>query len=112
MTDSISKPLAWLSGEVKTPPFSSSARIEAGFYLRKIQDGEKLSMPISRPMSTIGANCHELRIIDSEADKTWRIVYCIDTDAILILEVFAKKTAQTPQWVIKNCQKRLKHYYS
>jgi phage-related protein len=112
MTDSISKPLAWLSGEVKTPPFSSGARIDAGFYLRKIQSGENLSMPISRPMPSIGANCHELRIPDSEANKIWRIVYCIDEDAILILEVFPKKTAQTPQQVIRNCQKRLKQYYS
>lgn len=111
MTDAVSKPLAWLSGEVKTPPFSLDARSEAGFYLRKIQNGESLSMPISRAMPSIGANCHELRIIDSEANKTWRIVYCIDEDAILILEVFPKKTSQTPQQVIKNCQKRLKQYY-
>ncbi|WP_250124189.1 type II toxin-antitoxin system RelE/ParE family toxin [Chroococcidiopsis sp. CCMEE 29] len=112
MTDLIRKPLAWLSGEVKTPPFSSGARIEAGFYLRKIQNGESLPMPVSRPMPSIGANCHELRIVDSEVDKTWRTVYCIDEDAILILEVFPKKTAQTPQQVIKNCQRRLKQYYS
>ncbi len=31
------KPLVWLHGEIKTPPLSSEARIEAGFwkYLRK-----------------------------------------------------------------------------
>jgi hypothetical protein len=28
------KPLAWLHGEVKTPPFSKEARFEAGFLLR------------------------------------------------------------------------------
>jgi hypothetical protein len=39
------KPLAWLSGEVKTPPFSKEARIEAGFFLRRLQRGESLSMP-------------------------------------------------------------------
>jgi len=37
------KPLVWLHGEVKTPPFSREARIEAGFLLRRLQDGEILS---------------------------------------------------------------------
>jgi hypothetical protein len=27
------KPLAWLHGEIKTPPFSTEARIEAGVLL-------------------------------------------------------------------------------
>lgn len=46
-------------------------------------------------MPSIGARCHELRLPD--ADKTWRIVYRIDSDAIVILEVFAKKSASTPK---------------
>jgi len=29
------KPLVWLHGEVKSPPFSSDARIEAGYLLCK-----------------------------------------------------------------------------
>ena len=102
------KPLVWLSGEVKTPPFSSDARIEAGFLLRKLQQGESLSLPQSRPMPGIGSRCHELRINDE--DKTWRIIYRIDEDAIVILDVFAKKTNKTPQSVIEKCQKRLKQY--
>jgi len=28
------KPLVWLHGEIKTPPFSRAARIEAGYLLR------------------------------------------------------------------------------
>jgi hypothetical protein len=39
------KPLLWLSGEIKTPPFSQNARIEAGFLLRKLQKGKMLSLP-------------------------------------------------------------------
>lgn len=102
------KPLVWLHGEVKTPPFSEEARLKAGFLLRKLQQGENLEMPDSRPMPTIGKRCHELRIDD--LNKTWRIVYFIDDDAIVILEVFAKKTQQTPQEVIDACQKRLARY--
>lgn len=102
------KPLVWLSGEVKTPPFSFEAKVEAGFYLRKLQRNENLSLPISRPMPDIGRRCHELRIQDK--DKTWRIIYRNDEDAIVILDVFSKKTQKTPKQIIKNCQKRLKEY--
>ncbi len=75
-----SKPLAWLRGEVKSPPLSAAARIEAGALLRRLQRGEKLSMPRSRPLPIIGSRCHELRIPDEAA--TWRIVYRIDADAL------------------------------
>jgi DNA-binding XRE family transcriptional regulator len=58
------KPLVWLKGEVKTPPFSKAGRLEAGYLLRQLQKGETLSLPHSRPMATIGPRCHELRVID------------------------------------------------
>lgn len=102
------KPLSWLDGQVKSPPFSKPARVEAGFLLRRLQQGEKLSMPQSRPMPTIAARCHELRINDE--GRTWRLIYRIDTDAILILAVFAKKTEKTPDEIIRTCRKRLKDY--
>jgi phage-related protein len=102
------KPLVWLEGEVKTPPFSGEARLAAGFLLRRLQQGEVLSLPQSRPMPSIGRRCHELRIRDR--DNPWRIIYRIDNDAIVILEVFSKKTAQTPQRVIEHCKGRLKEY--
>ena len=104
------KPLVWLHGEIKTPPLSVNARIEAGVLLRRIQRGDKIPLPHSRPMSIIGKNCHELRIQD--AARTWRIVYYIDTAAIVILEVFAKTTRTTPDAVIELCRKRLLLYKS
>jgi len=36
MSENFNKPLIWLKGEVKTPPFSTQARLEAGFLLRKL----------------------------------------------------------------------------
>ena len=102
------KSLVWLHAEIKTPPFSSAARIEAGFLLRLLQMKEKLKIPHSRPMPHICANCHELRINDKKS--TWRIIYRIDNDAIIILEVFNKKTQQTPKKVIDLCKKRIKEY--
>jgi phage-related protein len=67
-------------------------------------------MPESRTMPSIGKYCHELRVHDRENNKEWRIIYRIDDDAVVILEVFAKKTPKTPKQVIDNCQKRLKLY--
>jgi phage-related protein len=102
------RPLAWLHGEVKTPPFSKAARIEAGVLLRRLQRGESLSMPHSRPMPAIGPHCHELRIPDKNV--TWRLIYRLDPDAVVIADVFGKKTRQTPQHVIDTCRRRLKLY--
>jgi len=68
----IDKPLVWLSGKVKTPPFSARARLEAGVLLRRLQRGESLGLPHSRPMPGIGRRCHELRIPDER--RSWRIV--------------------------------------
>jgi phage-related protein len=104
----LEKPLVWLHGEIKTPPFTASARLEAGFLLRKLQKGELLGLPHSRPMPSIGLRCHELRINDSQG--TWRIIYRFDEDAIVILEVFQKKKNQTPKKVIETCQRRIKLY--
>jgi hypothetical protein len=58
------KPLVWLEGEIKTPPFSQAARLEAGYLLRRLQRGETLAMPHSRPLPAVGPRCHELRIND------------------------------------------------
>ena len=102
------KPLVWLHGEVKTPPFTKDSRLEAGLLLRRLQKGEKIALPHSRPMPSIGARCHELRINDE--DNIWRIMYRIDADAIVILEVFKKKSAKTPKRVLDVCKLRLKVY--
>ena len=102
------KPVVWLRGEIKTPPFSATARVEAGVLLRRLQRGEALGLPHSRPMPVIGRRCHELRIPDERV--TWRVIYRTDHDAIVIGGVFAKKTSQTPAQVIAACKRRL-HVY-
>ena len=102
------KPLVWLRGDVKSPPFSPEARVEAGALLRRLQQGETLGLPHCRPMPVIGPRCHELRVNDGE--HTWRVVYHIASDAIVLLDVFSKKTPATPRPVIESCQKRLAGY--
>lgn len=110
-THRVTKPdkiVLWLQNELKTPPLSSAARMEAGGLLRRLQRGELIALPHSRPMPRIGPGCHELRIPD--AGKTWRIMYHLDTDAVVIVEVFAKTTTKTPDGVINLCKSRLRHY--
>ena len=104
----MSKPLRWLAGEVKTPPMSLEARREFGFLLRRLQQGERPSLPHSRPMPSIGKACHELRVTDQ--GKTWRLFYKIDDEAIVILGVAEKKTQQSPTAIINACKKRRKSY--
>ena len=73
------KPLVWLHGEIRTPPFSRAARIEAGYLLRLLQKGRRLA-------------CRSR------------------VDAVVILEVFAKKTRTTPKAIIDTCTRRLREY--
>ncbi|MHB8383793.1 MAG: type II toxin-antitoxin system RelE/ParE family toxin [Candidatus Binataceae bacterium] len=108
MAMALDKPLVWLRAEIKTPPFSQEARIEAGVLLRRLQRGEMLGLPHSRAMPSIGRRCHELRIVDR--DDAWRIIYRIDSDIVIIVEVFSKKTQKTPASVVERCQTRLRRY--
>jgi len=76
--------------------------------LRRVQQGEIVEFPASRPMPNIGANCHELRVDDR--NSTWRIAYHVDSEAIVILEVFEKKSRKTPKHVLDVCKRRLRRY--
>ena len=102
------KPLIILDGEIKTPPFSATARIEAGVLLAKLQEGMTLSFPHARPMPDIGKGCLELRIKDKSAE--WRLFCRVDKDAVLLLHVLSKKTREPPQTVIDLCMARLKAF--
>jgi phage-related protein len=104
------KYLIWLANEIKTPPFYRSVRIEVGFLLQQLLNGELPTLPMSKPMSSIDDRCHELRVNDLNNNKNWRVVYRIDDDAVIILEVFAKTTKKTPDLIIDRCQKRLRLY--
>lgn len=104
------KPLVWLHGEIKTPPLAAAACIEAGFLLRRLQRGELLGLPHSHPLPNLAPRCHELRRCGPE--HNWRVIYRIDPDTIVIVEVFNKTTRATPPTVIATCQERLRRYHS
>ena len=102
------KPLIWLSGEVKSPPFTPAARRDVGALLRNLQLGRSIGMLHSRPMPAIGSRCHELRV--NAGDKAWRVFYRIDPDAILVVGVHEKRTEQTTKSAIDACRGRLRIY--
>src|SRR5512137_1650239 len=90
LADLADRPLVWLHGEIRSPPFSTEARVEAGELLRRLQRREALALPHSRPMPVVGPACHELRVV--------------------ILAVFAKKTRRTPVRQIEASRDRLRRY--
>ena len=91
------KRVRWLADEVTVPPLSEKAAL-----------GGLPPMPHSRPMPSAGLRCHELRVRDRGID--WRIVYHITEEAIVVLDVFRKKTRTTPRAIIDRCRKRLRRY--
>lgn len=76
--------------------------------LRLLQDGERLGMPQAEPLPDVGPRCGALRVRD--AGCNWRIMYRDDADALLVLEIYPKKTRKIPNDVIVRCKLRLKRY--
>ena len=102
------KLLGWASGAepLRSPPMPAQARIDAGYLIRLVQKGHRLSPPLSKPMPDIGPGCHELRLT---ADKSeWRVIYHVADEWVLVLGVFHKKTQATPQRWLQICRKRLR----
>jgi phage-related protein len=102
------KPIVWLADKIKTPPFSSSGRREVGWLLRRLQRGERLEMPHSRAMPSIGRGCHELRVRDENGD--WRVVYRVESTAVVVIGMFRKQTRRTPRNVMETCRARFEEY--
>jgi phage-related protein len=65
-------------------------------------------MPQAEPLPTVGPRCGALRVRDGE--HNWRIMYRVDRDAVLVLDVDAKKTPRIPQEVIQRSKRRLRNY--
>ncbi len=86
---------------------STAIRKELGEALRDIQRGISIGMPVSRPMPSVAAGVHELRVKDEKA--TVRVFYFTKlASAILVIHGFVKKTQKTPQHELELGKKRLK----
>jgi phage-related protein len=104
------KKLVWMDDKerMQTPPLSPEARLEAGTLLRLVQEGVSLSPPQGRPMPSVGKRCHEIRVTDQ--NRIWRLIYRIDSNAIVIAAVFFKTTRATSQQDINTSKSRLVAY--
>ena len=85
--------------------FPEDARSEAGFQLRRIQEGED---PADwKPMKTLGPGVREIRVRD--ASGAFRVIYLANfPDRIAVLHAFQKKTQATSQRDIELAAKRLR----
>lgn len=84
--------------------------MEVGALLRRLQRGETLGPPRSKPMGSIGPRVHELRINDAESKLTWRVVFRTDRYAIVVVHWWAKKTQKTSRRDLDLCRRRLYRY--
>ena len=87
--------------------FPTEVREDLADALARLDQGVKLSMPISRPMPSIGRSVHELRLRDSNG--IYRVIYVFLGDGVLcLLHAFTKKTQTTPKQNIELAKKRLR----
>ena len=87
--------------------FPEDVRREFGKVIFDLQKGEKLSMPLSRPMPSVARGVEELRIKDHSG--AYRVFYYTRlADSVLIFHAFRKKTRKTPPHEVALAQKRLK----
>lgn len=64
-------------------------------------------MPNSRPMGSVSAGAHEIRVKDR--DGIYRVFYLVKMeDGIYVFHAFQKKTEKTPDEEIRLAKKRLK----
>ena len=87
--------------------FSKEARFLLGKGLFRLQLGEKLSMPNSRPMPAVAAGVSELRVRGE--DGIYRVFYYTAApQGVLVFHAFIKKAQRTPPLEIELGRKRLK----
>lgn len=82
-------------------------RGELADAIARLERGLLLSMPLSRPMPSIGPGVHELRFRDRAG--IYRVVYWIaGAGRLWLLHAFKKKTQQTPPSAIETAKERLR----
>jgi len=87
--------------------FSEDIRGDLADAMARLDAGLKLSMPLSRPMPSIGRGVHELRLKDRSG--AYRVVYAlIRSGTIHVVHAFKKTSQQTPQRHAELTSKRLK----
>ena len=87
--------------------FPKVVREDLADALARLEEGHMLSMPLSRPMPSIGKGVHELRFRDRSG--IYRVIYVIiKSGVIYLLHAFKKTTMETPLHNMEVAKKRLK----
>lgn len=87
--------------------FPEEVRGDLADALARLDEGLNLSMPLSRPMPSIGNGVHELRFRDRSG--IYRIVYFIRRSKdIWLIHAFKKKSQKTPPESIELAKQRLR----
>ena len=87
--------------------FPDDVKRELGKAIFDLQKGEKLGMPLSKPMKEVSVGVEELRVKDRSG--VFRVFYYMKLlDRIVIFHAFVKKTQKTPKHEIDLGQKRLR----
>ena len=74
--------------------------------IARLRAGLMLSMPLSRPMPSLGKGLHELRLKDRSGQ--YRVIYLVrSADAIYLVHAFIKKTEKTSQRNVDVALKRI-----
>jgi len=87
--------------------FPKEVRNRLGRGLFRLQTGEPIAMPNSRPMPAVAVGVSELRI--KAEDGTFRaFYYTASSRGVLVFHAFVKKTQRTPPLELDLARKRLK----
>ena len=87
--------------------FPKEIRVRLGRGLFRLQSGETLGMPNSRPMLGVAAGVSELRV--KGEDGSFRaFYYTASSQGVLVFHAFVKKTQRTPPLEIEVARRRLK----
>ncbi|MGE0822258.1 MAG: type II toxin-antitoxin system RelE/ParE family toxin [Candidatus Binatia bacterium] len=87
--------------------FPEEIRGDLADALARLDAGQGLAMPLSRPMPIIGNGVHELRLKDRSG--AYRVFYALPGAGVMyVLHALQKKTRTTPKSNLDVARKRLK----
>jgi phage-related protein len=87
--------------------FPEEIRGDLADALARLDAGQSLAMPLSRPLPSIGTGVHELRLKDRSG--AYRVFYVLPGAGIVyVLHAWQKKTPTTPKSALDLARKRLK----
>lgn len=96
-----------LKAKVEISAYPEDVRKELGYLIYRLQLGEVLPMPHSRPMKSVAMGASELRV--RGPDGNYRVFYYTKSPrGILVFHAFVKKSEQTPESEVAAGKSRLR----